>query len=183
MVSAAELHELDEDELENRLVEYRRELLNLRFQLATGQLDNVARVSQVRRDVARVLTILHHRGSELLADEDVRETAPEVTTRRRIRRKAAAADTPAATITDATTGREEIAPDVRDEEAPFVEDAASASSAPAADAEAEGEAEEEEAGATVLAHAEVADHGSAEDDPEGDDSPVGDRAGADEEGV
>ena len=61
MPSAPELRELDDVELEDRLGEYRKELLNLRFQLATGQLDNAARVGQVRRDVARVMTILRDR--------------------------------------------------------------------------------------------------------------------------
>ena len=45
----------------SRLSESRRELLNLRFQLATGQLDNPSRMGQVRRDVARILTILRER--------------------------------------------------------------------------------------------------------------------------
>jgi len=61
MPSATELRELDDEELEHRLGEYRRELLNLRFQLATGQLDNFSRMAQVRRDVARVLTVLRDR--------------------------------------------------------------------------------------------------------------------------
>jgi len=61
MPSATELRELDDVELEERLAEYRKELLNLRFQLATGQLDNASRVGQVRRDVARVLTLLRDR--------------------------------------------------------------------------------------------------------------------------
>jgi len=61
MPSAAELRELDDDELQDRLGEYRKELLSLRFQLATGQLDNPARVGQVRRDVARVMTLLRDR--------------------------------------------------------------------------------------------------------------------------
>lgn len=61
MVTAAELRELEDDELDARLSEYRREMLNLRFQLATGQLDNVARLGQVRKDVARVLTVLRDR--------------------------------------------------------------------------------------------------------------------------
>jgi large subunit ribosomal protein L29 len=61
MVQARELRELDDDELEQRLAEYRRELLNLRFQLATGQLDDAARVGAVRKDVARVLTVLRDR--------------------------------------------------------------------------------------------------------------------------
>ena len=61
MPTAMELRELDDDELEGRLTEYRRELLNLRFQLATGQLDNNTRLSRVRKDVARVLTVLRDR--------------------------------------------------------------------------------------------------------------------------
>jgi large subunit ribosomal protein L29 len=61
MTSAAELRELEDDDLEERLAEYRRELLNLRFQLATGQLDNSTRMAVVRKDVARVLTILRDR--------------------------------------------------------------------------------------------------------------------------
>jgi large subunit ribosomal protein L29 len=61
MTTASELRELEDEELEGRLSEYRRELLNLRFQLATGQLDNHARVSVVRKDLARVLTILRDR--------------------------------------------------------------------------------------------------------------------------
>jgi large subunit ribosomal protein L29 len=61
MTRANELRELDDDELEIRLSEYRRELLNLRFQLATGQLDNSARLSEARKDVARVMTLLRER--------------------------------------------------------------------------------------------------------------------------
>lgn len=61
MPTAQELRELEDEELETRLAEYRRELLNLRFQVATGQLDNVSRVNQVRKDVARVLTLLRDR--------------------------------------------------------------------------------------------------------------------------
>ncbi len=57
MTTAAELRELDETELENKLVEARKELFNLRFQAATGRLDNNARVSQVRREIARLLTV------------------------------------------------------------------------------------------------------------------------------
>ena len=61
MPSAAELRELDDVELEDRLGEYRKELLNLRFQLATGQLDDTATRGPGRRDVARVMTILRDR--------------------------------------------------------------------------------------------------------------------------
>jgi large subunit ribosomal protein L29 len=61
MPNAAEVRELDIDELETKLAEFRRELLNLRFQLATGQLDNNSRLGHVRRDIARVLTELRAR--------------------------------------------------------------------------------------------------------------------------
>ncbi len=61
MPTATELRELDDDELEIRLAEYRREMLNLRFQLATGQLDNYARLNDAKRNVARVLTVLRDR--------------------------------------------------------------------------------------------------------------------------
>ena len=61
MPTATELRELEDDELDTRLVEYRREILNLRFQLATGQLDNYARLNDAKRNVARVLTVLRDR--------------------------------------------------------------------------------------------------------------------------
>jgi large subunit ribosomal protein L29 len=57
MSTAAEMREFDEAELENKLIEARKELFNLRFQAATGRLDNNARVSQVRREIARLLTV------------------------------------------------------------------------------------------------------------------------------
>ena len=61
MPSAVELRELEDDELETRLEEYRRELLNLRFQMATGQLDDYSRLKMAKRNVARVLTVLRDR--------------------------------------------------------------------------------------------------------------------------
>jgi large subunit ribosomal protein L29 len=61
MVKASELAELDDEELEGRLDEYRRELLNLRFQVATSQLDNTSRLSAVRKDIARVMTLIRER--------------------------------------------------------------------------------------------------------------------------
>jgi large subunit ribosomal protein L29 len=61
MASAAELRELDDDELELRLENGRKELFNLRFQAATGRLDNSSRVIQVRREIARVLTVQRDR--------------------------------------------------------------------------------------------------------------------------
>jgi large subunit ribosomal protein L29 len=67
MADATDLAVLDGDELATRLGDARRELFNLRFQLATGQLDNPARIGVVRHDVARILTVL--RAREILEAE------------------------------------------------------------------------------------------------------------------
>jgi large subunit ribosomal protein L29 len=71
---AAELRELPEAELRSRLDSAKEELFNLRFQLATGQLDNAMRIKEVRREAARILTILHERelaeGAEAAAETD-----------------------------------------------------------------------------------------------------------------
>jgi large subunit ribosomal protein L29 len=61
MATASDLQIMDPDELELRLAESRTELLNLRFQAATGQLDNSARLGQVRREIARILTVMRER--------------------------------------------------------------------------------------------------------------------------
>jgi len=91
MTTAAELRELEDEELEGRLSEYRRELLNLRFQLATGQLDNHTRLSVVRKDLARVLTILRDRE---IALAEGRPAGPVLSTRpaRPARRRAVEED-------------------------------------------------------------------------------------------
>ncbi len=61
MATAAELREADETELETRLAEAKQELFNMRFELATGQRDNTARIGDVRRDIARIKTLLRER--------------------------------------------------------------------------------------------------------------------------
>ena len=61
MATARELRDLVDEELETRLTEARQELFNLRFQHVTGQLDNYARLTQVKRDVARINTLLRER--------------------------------------------------------------------------------------------------------------------------
>jgi len=108
MPEALELRLLDDEELENRLAEYRRELMNLRFQLATGQLDNVARIPQVRRDVARVLTLLRERDiDEVEADLAAAERAPvllEDARRRADEAAAAASEAPGAAEDGADEG-------------------------------------------------------------------------------
>ena len=61
MVKASEIRDLDDDMLRQRLAETREELFNLRFQNATGQLDNYRRLGVLRRDVARLKTLLRER--------------------------------------------------------------------------------------------------------------------------
>ena len=82
---AKELRELNDTELEHRLGETKEELFNLRFQNATGQLDNVARLPQVRREIARIETLLRER--EIAAAEAQRgaRMADDATTERRAR--------------------------------------------------------------------------------------------------
>jgi large subunit ribosomal protein L29 len=60
-MKAAELRDLSDEELRGRLRELQEELFNLRFQLATGQIENVSRIRTVRRDIARLKTIHHQR--------------------------------------------------------------------------------------------------------------------------
>jgi large subunit ribosomal protein L29 len=67
----AEMRLLGDHELVERLGDARRELFNLRFQLATGQLDNSARLGLVRKDIARLSTFMRER--EIAAAEAVRE--------------------------------------------------------------------------------------------------------------
>ena len=61
MTAAAALRELADDQLLDHLEESKHELFNLRFQFATGQIENSGRISQVKRDVARINTILRER--------------------------------------------------------------------------------------------------------------------------
>jgi large subunit ribosomal protein L29 len=61
-VKAAELRDFADEEYGRRLRELQEELFNLRFQLATGQIENVGRIRVVRRDIARLKTIQHQKG-------------------------------------------------------------------------------------------------------------------------
>jgi large subunit ribosomal protein L29 len=58
---ANEMRELHDDELVTKLREAKEELFNLRFQVATGQLDNNRRLQTVRHDIARIYTIMRER--------------------------------------------------------------------------------------------------------------------------
>ena len=61
---ARELRDLTDEELENRLSDTRQELFNLRFQSATGALENPARLKLAKREIARILTVQHDRESQ-----------------------------------------------------------------------------------------------------------------------
>ena len=80
-VKAEDLRTLDGEELSTRLKGARRELYELRFKLAVGQLDDHRQIRQVRKDIARILTVVHARrlGEEIfevpIEDDDV-VTAP-----------------------------------------------------------------------------------------------------------
>lgn len=60
-MKAKEVHDLSTAELEVKLDELKEELFNLRFQLATGQLDNPMRIGEVRKNIARVKTVMRER--------------------------------------------------------------------------------------------------------------------------
>jgi large subunit ribosomal protein L29 len=61
MMRARELRELSVDELSHKERDLKEELFNLRFQRATGQLENLMRLTQVKRDIARVKTVLREK--------------------------------------------------------------------------------------------------------------------------
>ena len=56
-----ELHNMTDEELQKKLGELKSELFNLRFQAATGQLENPCRIRSVKRDIARIYTVLRER--------------------------------------------------------------------------------------------------------------------------
>ncbi len=60
-MKSEEIRELPDNELEDKLNEAKIELFNLRFQLATGQLDNANKIKYARRDIARIQTIMKER--------------------------------------------------------------------------------------------------------------------------
>ena len=67
-MKASEERELSTDDLNEKLSEARAELFNLRFQMATSQLDNTARVKTVKKDIARICTELRAREINAAAD-------------------------------------------------------------------------------------------------------------------
>jgi large subunit ribosomal protein L29 len=64
-VRAREIRELSDEELVKRLAESREELFNLRFQAATGALENTTRLKLAKRDIARIMTVQAERSNKL----------------------------------------------------------------------------------------------------------------------
>ena len=63
-MNAQELRNKTPDQLRDELAQLKKEAFNLRFQQATGQMENTARMKTVRRDVARVITVLNEKAAE-----------------------------------------------------------------------------------------------------------------------
>ena len=68
-MNAQELRDKTPDQLREELVSLKKEQFNLRFQAATGQIENPARIKSVRRDVARVKTVLNEKAASAAADQ------------------------------------------------------------------------------------------------------------------
>jgi large subunit ribosomal protein L29 len=77
VAKVVELRDLGDEELLEQLESLKEELFNLRFQLATGQLDNPMRIKQARHDVARILTVLRERDLAQEMDELAESGAEE----------------------------------------------------------------------------------------------------------
>jgi large subunit ribosomal protein L29 len=73
-ISPGELRELTDEELTERLRESKEELFNLRFQMATGQLNNNRRLRTVRQEIARVYTVLRERELGLASGPDGKDS-------------------------------------------------------------------------------------------------------------
>jgi large subunit ribosomal protein L29 len=74
-MKAVEVHNLDDAQLVEFADNARTELFNLRFQHATGQLENTARLKQAKQDLARALTVAGQRGIDV--DSEIRTQTPE----------------------------------------------------------------------------------------------------------
>ena len=68
-MNANELREKNPDQLQEELVSLKKEAFNLRFQQATGQIENTARMRSVKRDAARVKTILNEKAANAAAEQ------------------------------------------------------------------------------------------------------------------
>ena len=71
--TAAELRALSRSELDTKVIELKEELFTLRFQAATGQLESHGRLRAVRKDIARIYTVLQERELGIVEDPDAQE--------------------------------------------------------------------------------------------------------------
>jgi len=97
-----ELDTFDDEKLVEELKKAKEELFNLRFQSATGQLESHGRLRAVKRDIARIYTVVRERELGIRATPTVLET-PEKATKKSSKKKAEATEEPAADTTDAET--------------------------------------------------------------------------------
>ena len=67
-MNAKELRDQTPDQLREKLIDLKKEAFNLRFQQATGAMENTARTRQVRRDIARVMTVLNEKAASAAAE-------------------------------------------------------------------------------------------------------------------
>ena len=72
-ISVAELRGLSREELNNQVLELKQELFGLRFQAATGQLESSSRLREVRKDIARIYTVLQERNLGIVVDPEFEE--------------------------------------------------------------------------------------------------------------
>jgi large subunit ribosomal protein L29 len=72
-MQASEIRDMNEADIQRHLDEYRHELFNLRFQIATRKLKNHQRIKTVRRDMARLLTVIREREIEALYAAEIAE--------------------------------------------------------------------------------------------------------------
>jgi large subunit ribosomal protein L29 len=75
-LAAPKLREMEDEELVNQLRSAKEELFNLRFQAATGQLENHGRLRAVRRDIARIYTTMRERELGIVATEPLTTETP-----------------------------------------------------------------------------------------------------------
>ena len=76
--TAAELRALSRAELDTKVTELKEELFTLRFQAATGQLESHGRLRAVRKDIARIYTVIQERALGIVEDPDAAQAAEEV---------------------------------------------------------------------------------------------------------
>lgn len=111
MTKVAELRDLPDQELIERLESFKEELFNLRFQLATGQLDNPMRVRLVRHDVARILTVLRERHLEEELEREIARADQDALQRsREAKARGEKRGAPVGAAADAETALEAEAP-------------------------------------------------------------------------